>query len=38
VLFANAITLINDLSAAQKRGDLKRELKKYLRPRLLILD
>ena len=38
VLFANAISVINDLSAAQKRGDLKRELKKYLRPRLLILD
>jgi DNA replication protein DnaC len=38
VLFANAISVINDLSAAQKHGDLKRELKKYLRPRLLILD
>jgi len=38
VLFANAITVINDLSAAQKHGDLKRELKKYLRPRILILD
>ena len=38
VLFANAISIINDLSAAQKRGDLKRELKKYLRPRVLILD
>ena len=38
VLFANAISVINDLSAAQKRGDLKRELKKYLRPRALILD
>ena len=38
VLFANAVSIINDLSAAQKRGDLKRELKKYLRPRVLILD
>jgi DNA replication protein DnaC len=38
VLFANAISVINDLSAAQKRGDLKRELRKYLHPRLLILD
>lgn len=38
VLFTNAISIINDLSAAQKRGDLKRELKKYLRPRVLILD
>jgi DNA replication protein DnaC len=38
VLFANAISVINDLAAAQKRGDLKRELKKYLHPRVLILD
>jgi DNA replication protein DnaC len=38
VLFANAISVINDLSAAQKHGDLKRELKKYLRPSLAILD
>lgn len=38
VLFANAISVINDLSAAQKRGDLKRELKKYLRPRLVVMD
>jgi DNA replication protein DnaC len=38
VLFANAIAVINDLSAAEKAGWLKKELKKYLRPRLLILD
>ncbi|HRZ58071.1 MAG TPA: IS21-like element helper ATPase IstB [Candidatus Paceibacterota bacterium] len=38
VLFANAISVINDLSAAQKCGDLKRELKKYLRPQALLLD
>ena len=38
VLFANAIAVINDLSAAEKAGLLKRELKKSLRPRLLILD
>src|SRR5262245_56544099 len=38
VLFANAISVINNLSAAQKNGLLKNELKKYLRPRLLILD
>ena len=38
VLFANAIDVINQLSAAQKRSTLKSELKKYLRPRLLILD
>ena len=38
VLFANAISVINDLSAAQKRGLLKRQLKTYLRPELLVLD
>jgi len=38
VLFANAIDVINHLSAAQKRVTLKAELKKYLRPRILILD
>jgi DNA replication protein DnaC len=38
VLFANAISVINDLSAAQKRGLLKRQLKVYLRPELLALD
>ena len=38
VLFANAISVINDLSAAQKRGLLKRQLKTYLHPELLLLD
>jgi DNA replication protein DnaC len=38
VLFADAIGVINDLSAAQKRGLLKRQLKKYLAPELLLLD
>lgn len=38
VLFANAIDIINNLSAAQKKNNLKSELKKYLRPRLLVLD
>jgi DNA replication protein DnaC len=38
VLFANAIDVINHLSAAQKKVTLKAELKKYLRPRILILD
>lgn len=38
VLFANAIDVINQLSAAQKKSSLKSELKKYLRPRLLVLD
>ena len=38
VLFANAINVINDLSAAQKNGGLKKQLKRYLAPRVLILD
>jgi DNA replication protein DnaC len=38
VLFANAINVINDLSAAQKTNTLRRQLKKYLSPQLLILD
>ncbi|MGA3181931.1 MAG: IS21-like element helper ATPase IstB [Verrucomicrobiota bacterium] len=38
VLFANAIDAINHLSAAQKKSALKIELRKYLRPELLILD
>src|SRR6266704_258119 len=38
VLFANAIDVINHLSAAQKKSTLKTEFKKYLRPRLLVLD
>jgi DNA replication protein DnaC len=38
VRFANAISVINDLSAAQKRGLLKRQLKSYLAPQLLLLD
>lgn len=38
VLFATAIDVINHLSAAQKKSSLKTELKKYLRPRLLVLD
>jgi DNA replication protein DnaC len=38
VLFADAISVINDLAAAQKRGPLKRQLRKYLRPEVLVLD
>lgn len=38
VLFADAITVVNDLTAAQKTGSLKRALKKYLRPETLCLD
>jgi DNA replication protein DnaC len=38
VLFANAIDVVNTLSAAQLHGTLQAELKRYLSPDLLILD
>ena len=38
VLFTSAIDTINNLIAAQHAGTLKQELKKYLRPALIILD
>ncbi|MBX3668681.1 MAG: ATP-binding protein [Rhodocyclaceae bacterium] len=38
VLFTTAVELINSLSAAQAHGNLKRELRKYLQPRLLLVD
>lgn len=38
VCFATAIDVINTLMAAQTRGMLKQELKKYTKPHLLILD
>jgi DNA replication protein DnaC len=38
VCFATAIDVINTLTAAQTRGMLKQELKKYTKPALLILD
>ncbi|VEN74120.1 conserved hypothetical protein [Candidatus Desulfarcum epimagneticum] len=38
VLFATAISVINNLSAAKNTGRLKEELKKYCKPKLLILD
>lgn len=38
VLFTDAIAVVNDLTAAQKTGSLKRSLKKYLRPQTLCLD
>jgi DNA replication protein DnaC len=38
VLFADAIAVVNDLTAAQKTGSLKRTIKKYLRPQALCLD
>jgi len=38
VLFANAIDVINTLSAAQLKGTLKTELRRYTAPSLLVLD
>ena len=38
VLFANAIDVINTLHAAQTRGTLKAELRRYTSPSLLVLD
>jgi DNA replication protein DnaC len=38
VLFTSAVDMINTLAAAQAAQRLKQELKKYLSPRLLVLD
>lgn len=38
VLFATAIDIVNTLSAAQNAGRLAIELKKYLRPAVLLMD
>lgn len=38
VLFATAIDVINSLSAAQAAGRFTQELRKYLRPSVLLLD
>ncbi len=38
VLFTSAIDSINNLISSQKKGLLKQELKKYLKPDLLIMD
>ena len=38
VLFTTAVDIINSLSAAQTHGNLKRELHKYLQPKLLLVD
>jgi len=38
VLFATAIDVINTLCSAKAGGRLKQELKKYISPRLLVLD
>ena len=38
VLFANAIDVVNTLSAAQFKGTLKTELRRYITPSLVVLD
>lgn len=38
VLFANAIDVVNTLSAAQLKGNLKTELRRYTTPSLVVLD
>ena len=38
VLFTTAVDVINSLAGAQKAGRLQAELKKYLKPKVLILD
>lgn len=38
MLFTSAINATNTLAAAKAAGQLKRDLRRYLRPRLLILD
>ena len=38
VLFTTAVDIINTLAAAQSAGALKREMNRYLKPRVLIVD
>lgn len=38
VLFTTAVDIINTLTAAQSAGALKREMYRYLKPRILIID
>jgi DNA replication protein DnaC len=38
VLFTTAVDIINALSAAQSAGQIKREIHRYLRPAVLIVD
>ncbi|WP_306770884.1 ATP-binding protein [Paraburkholderia sp. UYCP14C] len=38
VLFATAVDIINSVNAAQAHGGLKRELRRYVKPRILIVD
>lgn len=37
-LFTTAISIINSLSAAQASGGIKREMNKYLKPSILVID
>jgi DNA replication protein DnaC len=37
-LFTTAINIINSLAAAQASGGIKREMNKYLKPELLVID
>lgn len=37
-LFTTAINIINSLAAAQASGGIKREMNKYLKPQLLVID
>lgn len=38
VLFTTAVNIINGLAAAQPSGGLKREMSKYLKPSILVID
>lgn len=38
VLFTTAVDIINTLAAAQASGSLKREMSRYLKPRILLID
>jgi DNA replication protein DnaC len=38
VLFTTAVSIINALAAAQATGSIKREMEKYLKPALLVID
>jgi DNA replication protein DnaC len=38
VLFTTAVDIINTLTAAHSAGSLKREMNRYLKPRVLIID
>jgi DNA replication protein DnaC len=37
-LFTTAVSIINSLSASQASGGIKREMNKYLKPKLLVID